>query len=165
MPLDVWSLSEEQLLRHGRDALWLEKYPDACEALLEYCERLKRYERPVHPAVLAYFGLAVGHSRNVREGLKLCLEALSQDRRNPNIYLCLARLYILAKSKKNAIDVLSQGLRVSRKHRGLNTLRDGLGVRQKVPIPFLPRQNAVNVRLGRAFRKIKKKPGPSVALA
>ena len=87
MPLDVWSLSEEQLLRHGRDALWLEKYPDACEALLEYCERLKRYERPVPPAVLAYFGLAVGHSRNVREGLKLCLEALSQDRRNPNIYL------------------------------------------------------------------------------
>jgi len=165
MPVDVWDLSEEQLLRQGRDALWLEKYADACEALSEYCSRLNRYERPIPPAILGYYGLAVGQSRNVREGLKICLEALSLDRRNANIYLCLARLYVLAKSKKNAIDVIAQGLRVSRKHRGLNTLRDLLGVRQKVPISFLPRENAVNVGLGRAFRRLKKKDGPSPAIA
>jgi len=165
MPIDVWDLSEEQLLRNGRDALWLEKYEDAYEALSEYCSRLNRYERPIPPTILGFYGLAVGHSRNVREGLKICLEALSQDRRNPNIYLCLARLYVLANSKKKAIDVLTQGLRVSRKHRGLHALREGLGVRQKVPIPFLSRENAVNVRLGRAVHKLRRKSGASPAIA
>lgn len=165
MSVDVWDLSEEQLLRQGRDALWLEKYAEACDALSEYCSRLNRYERPIPPAILAYYGLAVGHSRNVREGLKICLEALTLDRHNANIYLCLARLYVLARSKKNAIDVIAQGLRVSRKHRGLNALRQELGVRQRLPIPFLPRENAVNVGLGRAFRKLKKKDSPSPALA
>ncbi len=119
----------------------------------------------IPPTILGFYGLAVGHSRNVREGLKICLEALSQDRRNPNIYLCLARLYVLANSKKKAIDVLTQGLRVSRKHRGLHALREGLGVRQKVPIPFLSRENAVNVRLGRAVHKLRRKSGASPAIA
>jgi len=156
-PFDSWSLSEEQLLRLGRDALWLERYRDACQALSEYCERLKRYERPIAPPILAYYGLAVGHSQNVREGLRICLEALSQERRNPNIFLCVARLYILANNRRSALEVISQGLRISKGHRGLTALRQSMGVRQAVPIPFLPRKSAVNIRIGRAIRRIKKK--------
>jgi hypothetical protein len=156
-PFDFWTMSEEDLLRAGRDALWLENYQDACDALSEYCSRLKSRERPIAPAVLAYYALALGHARNVREGVRVCREALSQDRRNPNIYLCLARLYVFAESKKNAVEVLAQGLRCSRSHRGLNALRRQLGIRQRVPIPFLGRQNAVNVKLGRALSKLKGK--------
>jgi predicted Zn-dependent protease len=159
-PRDSWGLSEEQLLRLGRDALWQGKYDDACEALSEYCDRLKHYNRPVPPAVLAYYGLSIGHSRSAREGLRICLDAISQDRRNPNIYLCLARLYVLANSRKNAVDVIAQGLRVSRTHQGLRALRQELGVRQKPAIPFLARENAVNVGLGRVLRRLKK-PGAS----
>ena len=154
---DSWSLSEEQLLRLGRDALWLERYNDACQALSEYCERLKRYDRPIPPPILGYYGLAVGHSQNIREGLRICLEALSQDRRNPNIFLCVARLYILASDRKAALDVVAQGLRVSKGHRGLTALRQSMGVRQSVPIPFLPRKNAVNIRIGKAIRRIRKR--------
>ena len=164
-PFDSRSLSEEELLRVGRDAIWLERYRDACEALGEYCGRLRKFDRPISPAVLAYYGLAVGHSQDVREGLRLCLEALAQDRRNPNIYLCAARVYILADSKKNALEVIAQGLRISRGNRGLAALRRSLGVRQRVPIPFLPRRNAINIRLGRALRKMKKKGGGAVASA
>jgi hypothetical protein len=161
-PFDPWSLPEEQLLRVGRDAIWLERYRDACEALGEYCDRLRKFDRPISPAILAYYGLAVGHSQNVREGLRLCLDALSRDRRNPNIYHCAARLYVLADSKKNALEVIAQGLRISRGHRGLTALRQSLGVRQRVPIPFLPRRNAINIRLGRALRKMKKKGRPKI---
>jgi hypothetical protein len=164
-PFDSWSLSEEQLLRLGRDALWLERYPDAREALSEYCDRLRRNDRPVPPAILAYYGLSVGHSQNIREGLRICVGALDQDRRNPNIYLCLARLYVLADARKIALDVIARGLRASRGHRGLMTLRQSLGVRQGVPIPFLPRKNAVNIRIGKAIRKFKGKNSPQTALA
>ena len=155
--LDAWSLSDEQLVRQGRDALRQGRYREACEALGEYCGRSMRLERSIPPTILAFYGLSVGHAENVRDGLEICFQALSADRRNPNAYLCLARLYVLADARKKAIDVLNQGLRVSAGHRGLNTLRRSLGVRQVRAIPFLPRDNAVNVRLGRVMRKLKRK--------
>jgi tetratricopeptide (TPR) repeat protein len=161
---DIGKVSDEKLLRRGRDALWLDKYPEAAQVLALYCSRLKQRGHPVPPTILAYYGLAVGHARNVREGLKLCLEALSADRRNPTIYLCLARLYVLSGSRKNAIEILAQGIRVRPNHRGLNMLREELGVRQRRPIPFLPRESAFNVHLGRFLRKVKKKRTPIQAV-
>ena len=155
--LDAWSLSDEQLLRQCRDALALERYREACDALAEYCGRSMRLDKPIPPSVLAFYGLAVGHAENVRDGLKICFQALSADRRNSNAYLCLARLYVLADSKKNAIDVLGQGIRVCQNRRELIALRRALGIRQIRAIPFLPRDNAVNVRLGRVLRKLKGK--------
>ena len=159
------NLSDEHLLRLGRNALWLEHYQVACEAFREYCDRLSHHQKKIPPTVLAYYGLALGHCQNVREGLRICLEALSADRRDPMIYLCLARLYVLAGSKRSAVDVITQGLRVRANHRGLKALRSGLGVRQSRPVPFLPRENAVNVRLGRVLKKLKGKIGPAKALA
>jgi hypothetical protein len=158
--LDAWSLSDEQILRRGRDALARESYQEACDALGEYCDRSMRLEKPIPPSVLAFYGLAVGYAENVRDGLKICFQALSSDRRNSNAYLCLARLYVLGDSKKNAIDVLGQGIRVCKNRRELIALRRALGVRQVRAIPFLPRDNAVNVRLGRVLRKLKGKTGP-----
>lgn len=163
--LDAWSLSDEQLMRQGRDALRLGRYREACDSLGEYCGRSMRQERPIPSSVLAFYGLAVGHAENVRDGLEICFQALAADRRDPNAFLCLARLYVLADAKKNAIDVLAQGLRVSPNHRGLNALRRGLGQRQGRAIPFLSRDNVVNVRLGRVMRKLKRKVPPATALS
>ena len=162
---EAGNLSDEQLLRVGRDALWLGRYQDASDALRQYCDRLSHHEKKIPPTVIAYYGLALGHSANVREGLQICLGALSVDRRNPTIYLCLARLYVLAGSKRSAVDVIAQGLRYRANHRGLNALRVDLGVRQSRPIPFLPRENPVNIRLGRVLKKVKRKIGPARALA
>src|SRR6476646_9955229 len=147
--LDAWSLSDEQLLRKGRDALRLGRYREACDALAESCGRSMRQDKPIPSSVLAFYGLAVGHAENVRDGLEICFQALAANRREPNAYFCLARLYILADSRKNAIDVLGQGLRVAANHRGLKSLRRELGIRQSRPVPFLPRESAVNVRLGK----------------
>jgi tetratricopeptide (TPR) repeat protein len=154
---EAWSLSDDQLLRVCRKELHLEHYREAYDAFLEYCSRLIRQGRRIPPNVLASYGLAVGRAENVREGLKICLQALSSDRRNPDAYLCLARLYLFEGSKRNAIDVIAQGLRHCGNHRGLLELREGLGVRQPPPIPFLSRESAINVRLGKALRKRKQK--------
>jgi hypothetical protein len=158
--LDAWSLSDDQLLRRGREALRLERYREACDALGEYCGRSIRMSKPIPPSSLAFYGLAVGHAENVRDGLQICFQALSADRRNSNAYLCLARLYVLADAKKNAINVLGQGIRVCGNQRDLIALRRALGIRQVRAIPFLPRDNAVNVRLGRVLRKLKGKAKP-----
>ena len=154
---EAWSLSDDQLLRVCRKELHFERYRQAYDALLEYCSRLMRAGKRVPPNILASYGLAVAHAENVKEGLKICLQALSSDRRNPDAYLCLARVYLLQGSRRNAIDVLAQGARLCGKHRGLSELRSELGIRQPPPIPFLPRESAINVRLGRALRKHKQK--------
>lgn len=154
---EAWSLSDDQLLRICRKELHLERYRQAYDALLEYCGRLMRAGKRIPPYILASYGLAVAHAENVKEGLRICLQALSSDRRNPDAYLCLARVYLLQGSRRNAIDVLSQGARLCGEHRGLSDLRNELGIRQSPPIPFLPRESAINVRLGRALRKNKQK--------
>ncbi len=81
---ELQSLSDEQLLRLGRNALLLERYEEASDALRQYCARFSRSERKIPPTVIAYYGLALGHCGNVREGLQICQGALSVDRRNPN---------------------------------------------------------------------------------
>jgi hypothetical protein len=154
---EAWSLSDDQLLRLCRKELHFERYREAYDALLEYCSRLMRAGKRIPPNILASYGLAVAHAENVKEGLKICLQALSSDRRNPDAYVCLARVYLLQGSRRNAIDVLTQGARLCGKNRGLSDLRNELGIRQQPPIPFLPRESAINVRLGRALRKHKQK--------
>ena len=150
---EAWSLSDDQLLRVCRKELHFERYRQAYDALLEYCGRLMRAGKRISPSILSSYGLAVAHAENVREGLKICLQALSSDRHNADAYLCLARVYLLSGSRRSAIDVLAQGARLCEKHRGLSELRSELGIRKRPPIPFLPRESPINVRLGRALRK------------
>ena len=153
--MDLQEFSDEEVLERGREALKLERYAQAVEVFVEYCDRLRQQGAAVPPGVLASYAVALGHTRRLKEGIEICLKALSADRRNPHIAYCLAQLYVLADSKRKAIDVVERGLRRSPDHRGLLRIRQQLGVRQSPPIPFLPRRNPVNVKLGRAIRKRK----------
>jgi len=139
----------------GRDALARQRYREAMAFLSEYCWRLNRDGKPVAAAVLAGYGLAVGHASDRKEGIRICLLALSQDCRSPHVYLCLARLYLLSRSRKSAIDAVVKGLHLSPGHRELLALRRDFGIRQMAPIPFLPRSAAVNVHLGRTIHRLK----------
>ena len=146
------------MLRRGREALKLQRYVQAGDLLSEYCERLTKQEAPVPAGVLANYALALGHTRRLKEGIDVCLKALSYDPRNPHVYLNLAQLYLLADSKKKAIDAIDRGLRISPDHRWLLQLREELGVRKAPPLPFLPRSSAVNATLGKVIRKPKPRP-------
>jgi tetratricopeptide (TPR) repeat protein len=151
-------VKDEELLRQGREALKLRRYVQASDLLSEYCERLTKQETPIAAGVLANYGLALGHTRRLKEGLDICLKALSYEPRNPHVYLNLAQLYILANSKKKAVEAIERGLRVSPDHRWLLQLREEMGIRKPPPIPFLSRNSAVNATLGKAIRKPKPKP-------
>lgn len=151
-------LKDEELLRQGREALKLQRYGQASDLLSEYCDRLTKQDTPIPAGVLANYALALGHTRRLKEGLDICLKALSYEPRNPHVYLNLAQLYILADSKKKAIDAIGRGLRVSPDHRWLLRLREELGVRKAPPIPFLSRSSAVNAKLGKVIRSAKPRP-------
>ena len=158
--MSVQERDEEELLRLGREALKREQFVQAREFLAEYCERLSKRGTPLPPGVLASYALALGNTRGLKEAVELCLRALELDRRNPHVYWSLAQLYMLGDSKKRAIEAIADGLRFSPDHRGLLALRDGLGVRRPPPVPFLPRNSGLNVRLGKAIHKLKGSPKP-----
>ena len=95
--------------------LHFERYRQAYDALLEYCGRLMRAGKRIPPGILASYGLAVAHAENVREAgpAGSACKRFRPDRRNPDAYLCLARVYLLhGLPEKRAIDVLAQGLRL-----------------------------------------------------
>ncbi|MGH9367075.1 MAG: tetratricopeptide repeat protein [Thermoanaerobaculia bacterium] len=146
---------DEELLKRGRDALKLQRYPQARELLSEYCSRQTKRDLSIPTGILASYALSLGHTHSLKEGLELCLKAVASDRRNPHIYWSLAQLYMLSGSRKKAIEALEIGLRVTPDHRGLLKLRDDMGVRKRPPIGFLSRDSVVNVKLGKALHRMK----------
>lgn len=156
---DLTKLADEELLRLGRDALKLKRYPQASEYYFEYCDRLNKKGAPVPGGVLASYGVALGHTHKLREGLAVCLNAVASDKRNPHVYWCLAELYVQAGSRKKAVESVQRGLSLSPGHPGLLRLRKELGVRRSPPLPFLPRDSALNVRLGKLLRSLKERAG------
>jgi tetratricopeptide (TPR) repeat protein len=152
-------ISEEDLVRVGREALRSLKYERAREVFHEYTERLSAEARPVPAGVLANYALALGHCRRLKEGIALCQTALKADRRVPEVYYCMAQLYLLAKSRKEAWEALHRGLSYGPAHKGLLQVQREMGVRGTPPLPFLHRDNAINVRMGKALRRKKSRPG------
>lgn len=153
--VDLDRYDDEELLKRGRDALKLQRYPQARELLSEYCDRQTKRDLSVPTGILASYALALGHTKSLKEGLELCLKAVSSDKRNPHIYWSLAQLYMLSGSRKKAVEALEIGLRVTPDHRGLLKLRDEFGVRRPPPIRFLSRDSVVNVKLGKALHRLK----------
>lgn len=158
--VDVKGLADEELARRGRQALKSQLYREANHFLSEYCDRQMKQEKEIPATVLANYALAVGYCGQPREGIEICFRALSQERRNPEVYLSLARLYLLTQERKKAVEAVDRGLGISPNHRGLRQLREGMGVRHSPPLPFLPRNSTINVRLGKLMSKIESRRRP-----
>ena len=89
-----------------------------------------------------------------RAGLKLCRDAAKDELHDGDVFLNWARSELNFKSRKNAISALSKGLAKDPTHPGMKAMRNKLGVRSSAPIiRFLHRDNAINVFLGKTFRK------------
>lgn len=152
---DWQDLSDEELTRRGRVQLRHGRYALASELLAVYCSRMIAQDRAIGASILAGYGLAIGMTGDLEEGLATCQRALSTDRRNPDIWAALARLTLRSGDRKKALDAVAKGLRVAPRNKELLDLRRSLGVRQRPPVPFLDRDNPVNVRIGRVLKRLK----------
>ncbi len=162
-PADLKRVAEEDLVRKGREAVKQGRFVEGGELLFEYCDRLKRGGRPISPVILANYALCLGHSGRLREAIGICREALPPGSRRPEVSLCLARLYLLAGTKRLALEESERALRLSPHNEELRRLRGELGFRRPPPIPFLPRESVLNVRLGRLLRRSRPDTVPSEA--
>jgi len=164
--MSMWgNLSEDELVRAGRDALRGLRFSRARDLFEEYLRRLEKDGRGAPAGVLANYALTVGKTGDVKHGIALCLAAVKTNRKVAEVYYCLAQLYLLSGSRKLAVETVEQGLACGPAHIGLRETQDRMGVRGSPILPFLDRDNPINVRLGRALRRRRGKGRGSVVAA
>src|SRR4051812_46592764 len=153
MELDGYS--DEELLEAAREAVKREQWPRGATFMSAYVDRWTARRESPPAGAMATYALCLGHTHEVRRGLELAKKAQHGDPRNPNVYWCLAQLYMLARSRKEAIETVERGLRAAPDNFVLLRMRKRLGVRQPRPLPFLARNHGLNVRLGKLMHRFK----------
>lgn len=114
------------------------------------------------PDGLSHFGLCVAvMEKQTRKGAELCRTAIEQQFYDSVHFVNLVRLYIIRGNRRNAIDVLHEGLSRLPDDRRLLAVRTEIGYREKPVVPFLHRDNPLNATLGK-LRAAKTKTKPRV---
>jgi tetratricopeptide (TPR) repeat protein len=102
-------------------------------------ERQRRVKRP-QMRYLSYYGFCLAKTnRPLREAIHACRTAALSDGRDPDLFLILGRVYLMARRTSEALNAFERGLRVGPSHRGLRreyervTKRLGLAVDRRRP--------------------------------
>src|SRR6267142_1281570 len=105
---------------------------------------------PSNPFYISYVGVAVAAAeQRWAEAEKLCHSAMRMNRRQAQLYLNLAEVYVAADRKQDAADTLVRGLRYAPHDQRLKIGLDRLAIRRPPVLPFLPRTHSMNRNLGR----------------
>jgi len=105
---------------------------------------------PENPYYLSYFGLGLGHAEGMwGEAERLCHRAVCRGRRQAQLYLNLAEVYVSSGRRQAAADTLALGLHYMPHDARLRDEFSKLIVRRPQMLRFLPRTHPVNRALGR----------------
>ncbi len=105
---------------------------------------------PENPYYLSYFGLGLGHAEGMwGEAERLCHRAVCRGRRQAQLYLNLAEVYVVSGRRQAAADTLALGLHYMPHDARLRDEFNKLIVRRSQVLGFLPRTHPVNRALGR----------------
>ena len=107
-------------------------------------------EEPANPFYISYMGVALAATEQKwAEAEELCRSAIRMSRRQAQLYLNLAEVYIGADRKQDAADILVRGLRYAPHDQRLKNGLDRLAMRRPPVLSFLPRTHSVNRSLGK----------------
>lgn len=152
VPEDASELSQysaRELLNRGTAYLDANRPEDAAVLLYTLCERFSAAGETVPPHVLSLYALSLARQGKRKEAIDTCRSALKRGARNALCHLHMAKIYLLADSRRKAFEALARGLVLAPRHPDLLRLQREMGVRQRPVIGFLSRDNPLNVRLGR----------------
>jgi predicted Zn-dependent protease len=107
-------------------------------------------QEPTNPFYISYMGVAIAAAEQKwAEAEKLCHSAMRMNRRQAQLYLNLAEVYLAADRKQDAADILARGLHFAPHDVRLKMALDRLAMRRPPVLAFLPRSHAINRNLGR----------------
>jgi len=106
----------------------------------------------------SYLGYGIArYERRVKEGLALCQHSIKLQFYEPENYLNLARVHLLARNRRKAVEALNRALKLNASNPGAIALAREIGWRRRPVIPFLPRSNFLNRLLGRLSYRLRLK--------
>lgn len=106
----------------------------------------------------SYLGYGIArYERRVKEGLALCQHSIKLQFYEPENYLNLARVHLLARNRRKAVEALNRALKLNASNPGAIALAREIGWRRRPVIPFLPRSNFFNRLLGRLSYRLRLK--------
>jgi hypothetical protein len=119
-------------------------------ALMYLEEATRKGKTPLLNSYLAYC-LAKEH-KSYRKAIELGIEAVNEQSGNVVLYRNLAKVYILACQRNNALKVLRQATKRGRDEQIMRLIKK-LGIRKEPVLPFLQRGNPINIFLGNLRHK------------
>jgi predicted Zn-dependent protease len=149
-PRDFSHYSARDLLQKGTAFLDANRVDDATLMLFTLCERFSTADEPVPPHVLSLYALCLARQGKRKEAVDIGRTALKRGGRSALCRLHMAKIYLLAESRRKAFEELERGFALAPNHPDLMRFRREMGVRQKPVIAFLSRDNPINVKLGKA---------------
>jgi Flp pilus assembly protein TadD len=106
----------------------------------------------------SYLGYGIArYERRVKEGLALCEHSIKVQFYEPENYVNLARVYLLARNRRKAVEALTRALKLNVSHPGARALAREIGWRRPPVIPFLSRNNLLNRLLGKMRYQLQQK--------
>jgi len=100
---------------------------------------------------LSWFGVCLALvQKKFKPAIDLCKRAIELQFYSADHHANLARVYVAAGNRKKALEAVETGLRIHPEDEYLRSVRKSLGVRARPAVPFLGRNNPINVSLGLA---------------
>jgi predicted Zn-dependent protease len=105
---------------------------------------------PENPYYVSYYGLSLAHGEGKwAEAEHFCHTAVCRSRRQAQLYLNLAEVYLGSGKRQGAADTLARGLHYLPHDARLQAAFGRLATRRAAVLPFLPRASTVNRKLGK----------------
>lgn len=121
------------------------------EAALELERRLGA--RAPQARYLSYYGLCLAHDGSqTREGVEFCRQAIALEFFNADLFWNYGRVLLVSERRREAFAAFVKGLSVQKNHQDILRELAKMGWRRPPVLPFLPRENRLNVALGRMLR-------------
>ena len=110
-----------------------------------------------NPQMLSLMGYCiVSDTGQIKQGIAMCMKAITNDPFNTDHYLNLGRIYLLGNDRRRAIQAFKKGLQIRRDPRIIKELRQ-LGIRRTPPFSSLPREHFLNVITGKFLHFLAKR--------
>jgi len=140
-------------LEHAIRLTEQENYADALpifEANLSKLSSKDMTERKTLADSSSYYGLCLALGRReYADAIDYCKVPLKTTFANPDHHANLALVYLRRDDREKAVRILHAGLRMQPNHVRTNQILNAIGKRQKPVLPFLSRDNPLNIWLGR----------------
>jgi len=107
-------------------------------------------DKRVSANAFSYYGLCVAIlRRRYAEAVKYCQISLRTNPLEPQHRANLALVYMERNDRAKAVETLNSGLRLDRRNQRIHKILNELGRRRPPVIPFLSRDNALNIYFGK----------------